>query len=289
MLLDPDTRHQLERLTLHLRGRVRGKWSGRHASYQLGDSVDFADYREYVPGDDYRRIDHNLAARLGVVMIRLFEAEDEFPIRLVLDTSASMRHHAKFEAARRIAAVVAYLALSGGDRVYPIQVPGADGRPFLAGPPSRHRSAWPQLEAWLESLDPANPGQLQPVGSHVASSLALRGATVVISDLLDDTWEAAIDAIGAAGSGLVLHVLGRAELEPDLSGDLRLVDSESGKVVDLSTSSDALAAYERALDSFLAATTARSRRAGLDYVLVPSDTEVVGHVLRALAATATVR
>ena len=289
MLLDPDTRQRLERLSLHLRGRVRGKWSGRHASYQLGDSVDFADYREYVPGDDYRRIDHNLAARLGVVMIRLFEAEDEFPVRLIVDASASMRHHGKFTAAQQLSAVIAYLALSGGDRVYPIQVPGGDGRSFLAGPPCRHRSAWPQLETWLEGLDASGVGSLQPVGAHVAGNAVLRGATVLVSDLMDDSWETAIDAIGSAGSGLVLHVLGRPELEPDLSGDLRLVDSETGQVVDLSTSSDALAAYEAALDGFLDGAAARARRAGLDYVLIPADTDAVGEVLRSLAASATVR
>ncbi len=289
MLLPPDTRNRLERLSLHLRGRVRGKWSGRHPSVQLGDSVDFADYREYVPGDDFRRIDHNLAARLGVVMIRLFEAEEELPIRVIVDTSASMGHHNKFAAAQQLAAAMSYLALSGGDRVYPINVPGADNQAFGAGPPSRHRSGWPQLESWLEGLRPGAAGSLQPVARHIMSNTTVRGSCVLISDLLDDSWEAAIDALGASGSGIVLHVLGREELQPSLSGDLRLIDSESGRVVDLSTSADALAAYGRALDSFLAAAAARARRVGLDYVLVPADEDVVARVISALSEMATVR
>jgi len=289
MLLPPETRNRLDRLSLHLRGRVRGKWSGRHASVQLGDSVDFADYREYVPGDDFRRIDHNLAARLGVVMIRLFEAEDELPIRVILDSSASMGHHGKFDAARLLAAVFSYVALSGGDRVYPIQVPGAEPRPFAQGPPSRHRSGWPGLEAWLEARQPGGAGRLHPVAGHILANGNVRGSSVLISDLLDESWETAIDALGASGSGIVLHVMGREELEPDLSGDLRLVDSETGRTVDLSTSSDALAAYRTVLDSFLADAAGRARRAGMEYVLVPADLDVAALAIGELAATGTIR
>jgi uncharacterized protein (DUF58 family) len=289
MLLTPETRNRLDRMSLHLRGRVRGKWSGRHASVQLGDSVDFADYREYVPGDDYRRIDHNLAARLGVVMIRLFEAEDEQPIRVIIDTSASMGYHGKFEAALRLAAVFSYVALTGGDRVYPICVPGPNGRPFLQGPPSRHRSGWPALETWLETLQPVGAATLQPVAAHISSNTTVRGSSVLISDLLDESWETSVDALGASGSGIVLHVLGREELDPSLSGDLRLVDSETGRTVDLSTSSDALAAYRAVLESFLAGATMRARRAGLDYVLVPADRDATALAISELAAAGAIR
>jgi uncharacterized protein (DUF58 family) len=289
MLLSADTRNRLDRMSLHLRGRVRGRWSGRHASVQLGDSVDFADYREYVPGDDFRRIDHNLAARLGVVMIRLFEAEDELPIRVVIDSSASMGHHAKFDAARRLAAVFSYVALSGGDRVYPIRVPGPDGRPFTPGPPSRHRAGWPALETWLESLQPGGAATLQPVTAHILSNTTVRGSSILISDLMDESWETALDALGAAGSGIVLHVLGREELQPDLSGDLRLVDVETKKTVDLSTSTDALNRYRAALDSFLSEAAGRARRAGLEYVLVPADRDVAALTINELAAAGTIR
>lgn len=289
MLLPPDTRNRLDRISLHLRGRVRGKWAGRHASVQLGDSVDFADYREYVPGDDFRRIDHNLAARLGVLMIRLFEAEDELPIRLIIDTSASMGYYDKFEAAREIAAVLSYVALSGGDRVYPIQVPAPGGRPFLQGPPSRHRSGWPILESWLETLRPAAAATLQPVAAHISSNTTVRGPSILISDLLDTSWESAIDALGASGSGIVVHVLGREELQPDLSGDLRLIDAETGRAVDLSTSSDALAAYAATLDLFLSETAARARRAGLDYMLAPADRDVTALAIQELSMAGTIR
>ena len=79
------------------------QWSGRHSSRHKGESLDFADYREYVPGDDFRRIDHNLWARLGVLLVRQFEAEEELPLKVVIDTSASMGFYGKLETARTLA------------------------------------------------------------------------------------------------------------------------------------------------------------------------------------------
>lgn len=289
MLLSPELRARLERLTLQTRGRVRGKWAGRHASKQIGESLDFADYREYVPGDDFRRIDHNLRARLGVVMVRLFEAEDELPLRIVIDTTASMGFGAKFRVAQELVAVLSFLALVGGDRVYPIQVPGQGGRPFATGPPSRHVSGWPVLESWLEELRPGGAGTLLPAVHGLVGNTTIRGPIVLVSDLFDDTWEKSIDAIGAVGSGTVLHVLAPDELEPDMSGDLRLIDSESNRVVDLSTSSDALAGYRTARDTFLVEAATRARRVGLDYVLVPAEPGAVERTVAALAAAEVLR
>ena len=132
MLLDAELRSRLDRLALRGKRRLRGVWSGSHRSVRLGESLDFADYREYHPGDDFRRIDYNLWARLGVVLIRLFEAEDEMPLQVVVDNSASMGFGDKFPTAQRTAAMVAYLGLASGERVRLVGVPGPD-RAVAAG------------------------------------------------------------------------------------------------------------------------------------------------------------
>ena len=104
MLLTPELRGRLDRLSLATRGRVQALWAGGHASVRLGESLDFADYRPYVPGDDFRKIDHNLWARLGQVLVRQYEAEEELPLRLVLDASASMSLYDKHPTALELAA-----------------------------------------------------------------------------------------------------------------------------------------------------------------------------------------
>lgn len=289
MLLEPEFRARLERMALVSKRRVRGMWSGGHASVQRGDSLDFADYREYTPGDDFRRIDHSLWARLGVVLVRLFEAEDELPVRLVLDRSASMDFGHKMEAAHRLAGMIGFLALAGGDRVTAYRTPGDGASPFDSRQSVRHLGRWPSLESWIEAALPTSAANLPAVSKHLAGSSVTRGPSVIISDFLGEEAVSALDTFGVAGGGIVLHVLAPDELDPTFSGDLRLVDSETGREVDVSTTPDAMQSYRIAVDEFVATVAARSRRNGMDYVLVPADVDAPAKVLAELTRSQLVR
>lgn len=289
MLLSPDMRSRLDRLALSTRGRVQALWAGGHASMRKGESLDFADYRPYVAGDDFRKIDHNLWARLGQVLIRQYEAEEELPLRLVVDVSASMSLHDKHRAALELAAMVAYLTLSGGDRVLPAVTPGPADRQVLAGPSGRHVSAWPQIERWLEAREPGGRAPLAPAMRSLIGGSPTRGPVVLISDLLDQEWERALDTLSVGAGGLVLHVLGRLELDPDLTGDLRLRDIETGDEVDVSTSADTLRTYRRTLEAFVSGAAGRARRAGLDYLLVEAGPDAAETALTALLTSGAVR
>ncbi len=110
-LLPLDLLAQLEQLQLVTRRRLAGRFAGEHRSPNFGSSLDFADYREYHPGDDYRRIDYPVYARTGQLFLRLFEAEDDVTIRILLDRSASMGFHGKLEQAIRLAAATGFVAL----------------------------------------------------------------------------------------------------------------------------------------------------------------------------------
>ncbi len=290
MILEPEVRSRLERLALRSRGRVRGLWAGGHASVRKGESLDFADYREYTPGDDFRRIDHNLRARLGVTLVRLYEAEDELPLRVVCDVSASMGFGDKFATGRRLSAALAYMALASGDRVTPLAVPGPQGRPLHQGRPARHVGGWPAVETWLESLRPGGATDLVAALRLLREQAGTRGPTALVSDLMTEGWAQALDLIGGAGTGgLVVHVLDPTELEPELMGDLRLVDAETGRTVELSTSEEAFAAYRATRDAFLADAARRARRNGLDYVLIPAGAGALQRLVGDLAAAGAVR
>jgi hypothetical protein len=254
-----------------------------------GESLDFADYRPYVPGDDFRKIDHNLWARLGQVLIRQYEAEEELPLRLVVDSSASMSLHEKHETALQLAAMIAYLALSGADRVQPASMPGPAGRPVVIGPSGSHASSWPIVERWLEGLEAAGRAPLSPAIRSLIGGSPTRGPVVLISDLFDDEWERALDALFVGGGGLVLHVLGREELSPGFAGDLRLRDIETGAVVDISTSEEVLISYQTSLDEFVAGAAIRARRAGLDYLLVEAGPDAAETTLKTLLSAGVVR
>lgn len=289
MLLDAGARERLQRMALRSRARVRASRVGRHRSHRLGESLDFADYRQYSFGDDYRRIDHNLRARLGVTLVRLYEAEEELPVRLIVDTSASMGFHGKLRTAQEAAAVISYLGLVGGDRIMPFAVPGPGSTPATAGPSGRHPAAWPQIEAWLEGLHAGGPADLAAAAGSIVGGQAVRGVVVLISDLLDDGWERLVDTCGIAGGGIVLHVVAPDELEPEFVGDLRLVDAETGAFVDASATEAAVRGQTARVTGFISTVAARSRRAGLDHVLLMSGESTVDTVVRSLQAAGAAR
>lgn len=286
MLLEPRFRARLERLALGVRGRVTAQWAGRHNSTRLGESLDFADYRPYQPGDDYRRIDHNLRARLGVVMVRQYEAEQELPIEVVTDLSGSMGMYGKADTARRLAAMITYLGLAAGDRVRLWAIPGEEGRSETQGPSGRHLSAWPRLESWLEERPVAGRGSLHQVGRRLAGS---GGSVVLVSDLMMEEWPEVVDRLAATAGGLVLHLLAPEELDPSLVGDLDLIDVESGARVAVSTSGEVMRRYRRAVEDFASDAARRARRAGLDYLLVEASSGAEERALEGLARREIIR
>ena len=176
--------------------------------------------------------------------------------------------------------MVAYLGLAGGDRVQLVAL--RDGS-VVMGPSGRHLSRWPQLERWLEGLTPSGGGELAPALRRLAGEGPNRGALIVVSDLLSPDYGSALDGLGLGAGGVVLHVLGAEELDPGIAGDLRLADAESGSEVAVSTSEDTMRRYRQVLEEFASEASARARRAGLDYVLVPAEDDAPQQVLAALA------
>jgi len=263
---------QLERLLLLLKAPVRGGLKGGRRSVKRGQSVEFADYRDYSLGDDLRQLDWNVYARLERLFVKLFVEEEDVTVTFLIDASASMAagRPDKLQFAKRAAAALGYIGLASEDRVVVSALAGRVARRQAA---LRGSGRVFRLLSNLSAIAVADgPTDLLAAARHAAAQLTGRGVVVLISDLLDPSADRVIRDLAGTGSELiVLHVLSPQELDPVLEGDLRLVDAETGEGVDVTVDLATLDGYKARLaawkDGF--AELARKRRAS--YVDLPTD------------------
>lgn len=288
-LLSPDLVGALTRFRLVNRRRVAGRYAGAHASTRFGTSLDFADHRQYVPGDDPRRIDLAAYQRLGRLLVKLYEAEDEAAVRVVVDRSTSMGFGRKARTAAEVAAAFAALAASGQDRVRVLLAGtgGTDPGPWFRGP-----TTLPAVEHRLLTApaipgageEGAGPADLEAAVRR-AHSEGPRGPVVLVSDLLFDGAEQLLRTLAAArGDALLVHVLGRDDVDPPQRGDLRLVDAETGADVEVGISDDVLDAYAATRDAYLDEIDALAGSHGIAVARVIDDQPVEDLVLGSLRA-----
>jgi uncharacterized protein (DUF58 family) len=263
---------QLERLLLLLKSPVRGGLKGGRRSVKRGQSVEFADYRDYTLGDDLRQLDWNVFARLERLFVKLFVEEEDVTITLLIDASASMAfgEPGKLLFAKRAAAALGYIGLASEDRV---------ATTVLGGRVARRRSALRgsgrvfRLLADLSAIEPADgPTDLVAAARHAAAQLSGRGVVILLSDLLDPGADRVIRELAATRSELiVLHVLSPQELDPPLEGDLRLVDAETGEGVDITADLPTIDAYRTRLAEWKQGFADLAARRRASYVDLPSD------------------
>ena len=264
---------RLERLQIGTRRPLAGHLAGEHRSPRHGSSLDFADYRAYHPGDDFRLIDYHLLARLDALLIKLFEADDELDVRLLIDTSASMGSDGKLLHAQRLAGAVGFVALVRRDTVSVSTFPTGGPAPRFVG-----RQAAAPLFRHLEGLSAGGPTTVAQAVLHHLSRPGRPGLTVLLSDLLTSDWERGITRLPARGGDLaVIHVLSRAELEPEMHGDLEVIDRETRERLAVSLSPETLAEYRAGALAWADEVAARCRHVGAAYTrtLAGDDLESV--------------
>lgn len=268
-LIPPVLLARLERLQLVTRRRLAGGLAGEHRSPRHGSSLDFADFRDYYPGDDLRRLDLNALARLDRLLITLFDAEDELTLRLLVDTSGSMAG-AKLRRATELAAAVGFTALIRRDVVSVHTFPTS--RP---GPRFRGRVASGPLFDHLAALEAEGDTPFAQAADRVLAQPGPPGLTVVFSDLLTADWDEGIRRLPARqGELAVVHVLDPTDLDPGLSGDLELVDSETGARIEVSLSSTVLEDYRRLVRRWVDDVAGQVRAAGGSYLQVLTSDEL---------------
>lgn len=255
---------RLETLALQVRRAVSGQMGGERRSRRRGRSVEFADFRNYTPGDDFRLIDWNAYARLDRFMLRLFVAEEELPLSIFLDLSGSMDWGTpnKAHVARQLAGAIAYVALAALDRVRLTVF--AQG-PTSGGAPYRGRRGAAELFARLQSFPAGGVTDyaklVWPIGRQRP------GMSVIISDGLGQAgMDPAIAALQRARQeGAVLQLLAPQEIAPEWTGDARLKDAESGLEREFTATPRTQAAYLKALAERTAEIERAAHRRGLRF------------------------
>ncbi len=298
---DPGFLRRLERLAVVARRTLRGAGLGERRSKRHGGAVEFSDYRGYSPGDDTRRIDWYAYARLETLFLKLFVEEQDLALHVLVDQSASMGTGAdpatgrpsKLDFARRVGAALAYVGLSGGDRVTVRAFRGGEAGPQLG--PLRGRDAFMRLLRFL-GQDPEAAGRTS-LAQATRAFVARRpttGVVILLTDLLDPTgpqgYEEPLRRLRAAGhEPYVVHVVSPDEAEPEVGVDVDLEDAETGEVVSVALDRAAVEAYRAAHARFRAEAAAFCRRAELGYVEARTDVPFEDLVLGVLRRGALVR
>jgi len=287
-LLDPAFVRELEALRRRLSLTVQSGGAGDRAARRRGGSAEFQDHRPYAAGDDLRRVDWAAFARTGEPVLKLFRAEEDSVLRLLVDASASLGFGTppKWSVAQRLAAAIGYLGLANGQRTQVFIAREASGRALSrVSTPRRGRSALPAL---LRDLSEPVAGGSTDLGRAVGQLLQLAprpGLLVVISDFLDPgAVTRALSHASAAGHQVaLLQVLAREELEPSLEGDFSLVDAESNAEVELSLDSAAVDAYLARLTGLIEELRAWCQKHRAGYVRTTNDEALEGAVRRFVA------
>ena len=271
-VFDEEFLRRLERLSVLIRRPVRGGLKGGRRSVKRGQSVEFADYRDYSLGDDLRQLDWNVYARLEKLLVKLFIEEEDLTVGLLVDGSASMAHGSpdKLVFAKRAAAALGYIALAAEDRVVLASLGGRTARRQAA---LRGSGRAFRLLAELSAIAPAaGATDLVAACRHALAQMSGRGVLVLVSDLLDPGAERAIrDLAGTGSEVIVLHVLAPDELNPTLEGDLRLVDAETGATVDVTLDLAARERYAARVEAWRTEIAALAAKRRIAYVPLTSD------------------
>jgi len=274
VLFDEAFLRRLEQLELASRRLTAGRMKGERRSVRRGQSVEFADYRNYTAGDDLRQLDWNVYARLERLFIKLFVEEEDVTVHVLVDASRSMDFGDpnKLAFARRAAGALAYLGLAHLDRVSVAFL--GDGR-AVSLRPLRGKARVFEVFRFLAEPRPERLTGLAAAARDYAGRLRGRGPLILVSDLLDPGYlDALRDLAGTRCQLSVLHVLAPEELDPEVPPDARLIDNETGHGVEVTGDDDLVDRYRTRLAEWQEEIAAFCSRRGGAYVSVPSDLDL---------------
>ena len=268
--LDSGVLARLSRLELLARSPMEGSVAGRHQSPHRGSSVEFAEYRKYVPGDDPRHMDWRVLARSDRYYLKEFEADTNLRLYLVVDASGSMAFGNKLDYARRVAGTLAYLAMHQGDAVGMTCCRAKIDEDI---PPRRNPAHLKHIFDTLGKLTPSGATGLVSALHTVAEKIRRRALVVVISDLFHDPEELlqCFRHLHFKKHDLaVFHLLDRQEVDFKFDRPIRFVDMENAQSL-VAEPSVIQPRYRSALDSYLERLRTGCFEFKVDYRMVMTD------------------
>lgn len=278
MKLDAAFFDTLSRLRLSMGHKSSMNLSGNRKSVQKGSSTEFSDFREYMPGDDIRRIDWNAYGRLDRLYVKEYMEEKEAVISILLDTSASMEYgeKKKSDLACMLAAAMAYLGLGNMDRVLIYDVQRMEA-PFAAG---GGKKAFPRLTDWLRQRSFSGTADIAEAVRRLPAKGS--GVTIIISDFMQEEF---VDPNSEAVKKMLrfldyrrqktvlLHVLAGEELNVELTGTTNLIDMENKSTLRLTLDASSIRVYERALQEFTSGLERECASVGAVYAVCSTETD----------------
>lgn len=277
MVIDEAFLSELESLQTILKNNVAGMFGGNRRSKNFGSSCEFADYRDYVPGDDITKIDWNAYARFDKLYEKLYFDERQMHTRIYIDASRSMNHGAdneKAEQAIRIAAAFAYLSVCEMDKVSIYAIHGTELEEVVSGMVGK--------DAYIGCINKLNGIEFTSdakISEAIVPSAVGRGDgfSIIISDYLtEENFESAIDRLCEQKRDvLCVQILSREEINPQLRGKMHLFDSEaSSKYFRKKIDQDVVRAYKDALKYVIERIKLYCESRGAQYLFVPAHEPV---------------
>ena len=287
-LLSADLLRRLEQFQLLAQRRAKSAAKGERRSRARGQSVEFADHRNYVPGDDFRYIDWNLYGRLDKLFLKLYEEERELPVTIFLDASESMNFGAprKIDFAKQVAGAIGYVALCGFDRVSVNVFPDDPAQYAVRGALRAVRGRKSSLQYFqnLHQVQPKGVAEFNESLRRGAMQARSAGVAVVLSDFLDAAgYEPGLMALVGRGFQVnAVQILAPEEMNPDTYGDLKLIDSETGVIQEVTFGKYRLAQYQQTVRNYCQRLKEFCSGRGVSFFTVTSDTSLEKLLLKQL-------
>lgn len=243
-LFSNDVLSGVERLRINATRRFTNKSRGEHLTGRGGSSIEFSDYRDYTAGDDIRFVDWNIFSRLHRPYLKLYQQEEEMHVAILVDASSSMLFEEKLQRAKQLAAAFAVMALFGTERLS-IYACTSAAQPPLRLPPCVGRANMMKSFRVIEGIEGGGDAPLEDGVEKLLTRHTGRGVAVILSDFMTfGDLKRAFNLLFSSGLEIFgVQILGPSEIEPEIGGDLRLVDIESERYLNVTSAAELLRLY----------------------------------------------